>query len=336
MIKDAIKKTIAFQDLSEREMAEVMEEIMEGEATPAQIGSFITGLRMKGETVSELTGAAQVMRQRAVVIDAASPRILDTCGTGGDGSNTFNISTTVALVAAGSGVTVAKHGNRSVSSQCGSADVLEELGVNINTDPELAEQCIRELGIGFLFAPSFHRAMKHVAGARREIEVRTIFNMLGPLTNPAGATCQLLGVYDAKLTELFAAVLRNLGTKKALVVHGSDGLDEITLTRETRVTELSQGLMKTYNLNAGGFFDKTYSTEDFRGGDARTNARITQEILAGERGPHRDIVVMNASAALVVSGAAKNLAEGIDLASEVIDQGLAARKLEQLIALTNS
>jgi anthranilate phosphoribosyltransferase len=336
MIREAIEKIVAFRDLSEGEMAVVMEEIMDGTVTPAQIGSFVTGLRMKGETVSEITGAARMMRQRAIMVDACSSRILDTCGTGGDGSHTFNISTTVALVAAAAGVTVAKHGNRSVSSPCGSADLLEELGVQINVAPDVMEQCVKEVGIGFLFAPLLHGATKHVANPRREVGVRTVFNMLGPLTNPAGATCQLLGVYDAKLTEIFASVLRNLGTKKALVVHGSDGLDEITLCGETRVTELSGGRLRTYNLNGGDFFEKTYSPEDFRGGDVRINARITREVLAGERGPKRDIVVINASAALVVSGAAKDLTEGIALSEDVIDQGLAARKLDQMIALTNS
>jgi anthranilate phosphoribosyltransferase len=336
MIKEIIEKAIKLQNLSESEMAEVMEEIMEGKATPAQIGSLLTSLRMKGETIAELTGAARVMRKHAVFIDPASNNVLDTCGTGGDQSNTFNISTTVAFVAAGGGLTVAKHGNRSVSSKCGSADLLEELRVNIQADPEIVEQCIREIGIGFLFAPRLHGAMKHAGEVRREIGIRTIFNMLGPLTNPAGATCQVLGVYASELTEVFANVLKNLGTKKALVVHGADGLDEITLCAETRVTELSDGQIKTYNLTPQNFFEKIYAPEDFRGGDPKVNAQITRAILAGTKGAPRDIVVSNAAAALLVGGMASNLTEGIKLAGEIIDSGKAENKLRLLIELSNS
>jgi anthranilate phosphoribosyltransferase len=336
MIKAVIEKVINLQNLSESEMAEVMEEIMEGKAGSAQIGSLLTGLRMKGETIAELTGAARVMRKNAIFIDAASNNILDTCGTGGDQSDTFNISTTVAFVAAGGGLTVAKHGNRSVSSKCGSADLLEELGVNIQADPEIVEQCIQEIGIGFLFAPRLHGAMKHAGEVRREIGIRTIFNMLGPLTNPAGATCQVLGVYASELTEVFANVLKNLGTKKALVVHGADGLDEITLCAETRVTELSAGQIKTYNLNPRTFFKKTYSPEDVRGGDTKINARITRAILAGTKGAPRDIVLINAAAAFTVGETVQNLKKGITLAEEIIDSGQAAKKLKHLIELSNS
>lgn len=325
MIREAIEKVVSHCDLTEREMTEAMEDIMEGRATSAQIGSFMTGLRMKGETIAEVTGAARVMRQKATFIDASSSNILDTCGTGGDGANTFNISTTTALVAAGAGLTVAKHGNRSVSSQCGSADLLEKLGVNIEAEPEIVEQCVQEIGIGFLFAPVMHGAMKYTANARREIGGRTIFNLLGPLTNPAGATCQLIGVYDLHLTEMFAAVLKNLGTRRAFVVHGSDGLDEITLCGETRVAELSDGQIKTFNINPYGFFEGAYSPEDFQGGDPKTNSRITKDILAGKKGAPRDMVLLNASAALVVGGAAKNFKEGIRLAEEVIDRGLARK-----------
>lgn len=336
MIKEAIEKAITLQNFSESEMAEVMEEIMEGKATPAQISALLTGLRIKGEIIAELTGAARVMRKHAVFIDAASNNILDTCGTGGDKSNTFNISTTVAFVAAGGGLTVAKHGNRSVSSACGSADLLEELGVNIQADPEIVEQCIQEIGIGFLFAPRLHGAMKHASDVRREIGIRTIFNMLGPLTNPAGATCQLLGVYGSGLTEVFANVLKNLGTKKALVVHGADGLDEITLCGETRVTELSDGQIKTYNLNPRTFFEKTYTPEDFRGGDKKVNTRITRAIFAGAKGAPRDIVLINAAAALLAGGTVLNFKEGIKRAEEIIDTGQAEKKLKELIELSNS
>jgi anthranilate phosphoribosyltransferase len=336
MIKEAIEKAITLQNFSESEMTEVMEEIMEGKATPAQISALLTGLRIKGETIAELTGAARVMRRHAVFIDAASSNILDTCGTGGDKSNTFNISTTVAFVAAGGGLMVAKHGNRSVSSACGSADLLEELGVNIQAEPEIVEQCIREIGIGFLFAPRLHGAMKHAGDVRREIGVRTIFNMLGPLTNPAGATCQVLGVYASELTEMFANVLKNLGTKKALVVHGADGLDEITLCGETRVTELSHGQIKTYNLNPRTFFEKTYSPENFRGGAPKVNARITCAVLAGAKGAPRDIVLLNAAAALLTGETVSNLKEGLKRAEEIIDTGKAENKLRQLIELSNS
>ncbi len=335
MIREAIKKVVNYQNLTEYEMAEVMKEIMEGRVTSAQIGSFLTGLSMKGETVTEVTSAARLVRQKATFVDASSNKILDTCGTGGDGANTFNISTITAFVAAGAGLTVAKHGNRSVSSQCGSADLLEELGVNIQAEPEVVEQCVQEIGIGFLFAPVLNEAMKHVAGIRKEIGVRTIFNMLGPLTNPAGATRQLLGVYDAKLTEMFARVLKNLGTKRAFVVHGSDGLDEITLCGETRVTELSEGEIKTYNINPYDFFERTYSREDFRGGNSKINAEITLNVLSGKKGAQRDIILINAAAALVVGDAAKNLKEGIKLAEEIIDSGLAMKKLKQLIELSN-
>lgn len=335
-MKHALEKIISHHDLSENEITEVMEKIMEGKATAAQIGAFVTGLRMKGETVSEVTGTARVMRQKATVIDAASSTILDTCGTGGDNANTFNISTTVAFVAAGGGLTVAKHGNRSVSSRCGSADLLLELGVNIGAEPEIVEECIQEIGIGFLFAPKLHQAMRFVSDARTEIGIRTIFNILGPLTNPAGATCQLLGVYSAELTEMFATVLKELNTRRALVVHGLDGLDEITLCGETRISELSDGVIKTYNINACEFFQRTYAFRDFHGGDPFVNARITRDVLTGKRGPHRDIVLINAAAAFLVGGSVHNLPEGIKLAEHVIESGLAIKKLEQLIALSNS
>lgn len=336
MIKEALKKVVDRQHLSESEMTETMEAIMQGEASGAQIGALLAGLRMKGETIAELTGAARVMRKNATFIDARCNCAVDTCGTGGDRASTFNISTTAALVAAGAGLTVAKHGNRAVSSRCGSADLLEALGVNIHADPEVMELCVQQVRIGFLFAPTLHIAMKHTIQVRREMGVRTIFNMLGPLTNPAGATCQVLGVYDGTLTETFAAVLKNLGTTRAMVVHGRDGLDEITLCAETRVTELNHGMLKTYNLDPRDFFPRSYSREDFQGGDPGTNARITREVLAGKAGAARDIVVINAAAALVVAGAAKGMKEGIALAAEALDRGRAAQKLEQLIALSTS
>lgn len=335
MIRDAVAKAVNMEDLNESEMMDVMSEVMEGGATPAQIAAFITALRMKGETVAEVTGAARIMRQKAVRIDARSSVIVDTCGTGGDGSHTFNISTTAAFVAAAAGLTVAKHGNRAVSSGCGSADVLEALGVNIDAAPEVVEECVQQIGIGFLFAPRLHGAMKYAIGPRREIGIRTIFNMLGPLTNPAGATCQLIGVYDPMLTEMFAAVLKNLGTRRAFVVHGSDGLDEATVTGETRVSELRDGLIRTYNINPLDFMDDYDSIEALQGGDASVNARITTDVLTGKDGACRRIVLLNAALAIMAADKAETLREGIGIAAGAIDGGAAWRKLQALIELTN-
>lgn len=336
MIKEAIAKVVANEDLRESEMMEAMEEVMEGKATSAQIAALITALGMKGETIEEVTGAARIMRQKATRIDARSAIIVDTCGTGGDGMNTFNISTTTAFVVAAAGITVAKHGNRAVSSGCGSADVLEALGVNISPGPEIVEECIQQIGIGFLFAPRLHGAMKYALGPRREIGVRTIFNMLGPLTNPAGATSQLLGVYDRRLTEMFADVLKNLGTKRAFVVHGFDGLDEATVTGETRVSELKKGRITTYNINPIDIFGETYRGEELIGGDASINAQITKDVLAGKDGACRKVVLLNAALAIMAGEKAENIREGIAIAEECIDNGAAIKKLQALIELTNS
>ena len=336
MIREAIAKVVQMENLNEAEMMEVMDEVMEGQATPAQIAALITALRIKGETIAEVTGAARIMRQKATRIDARSPVIVDTCGTGGDGRNTFNISTTAAFVVAAAGLTVAKHGNRAVSSGCGSADVLEALGVNISAAPEIVEECVQQIGIGFLFAPRLHGAMKYAIGPRREIGIRTIFNMLGPLTNPAGATCQLIGVYDPQLTEMFAGVLKNLGTKRAFVVHGSDGLDEATITGETRVSELRDGVISTYNIDPADLFGEIYSVEALRGGDATANARITKDVLTGQNGACRQIVLFNAALAIVAGEKAGSLKEGIQVAADAIDSGAARKKLQALIALSNS
>ncbi|MBM4271667.1 MAG: anthranilate phosphoribosyltransferase [Deltaproteobacteria bacterium] len=336
MIREAITKMVNREDLKEHEMMEVMSEIMEGKATPAQIAAFITGLRIKGETVDEVTGAARIMRQKAIRIDACSPIIVDTCGTGGDGMHTFNISTTAAFVVAAAGLTVAKHGNRAVSSGCGSADVLEALGVNINAPPETVEECVQQIGIGFLFAPKLHGAMKHAIGPRREIGIRTIFNMLGPLTNPAGATSQLIGVYAPELTEMFAGVLKKLGARRAFVVHGSDGLDEATITGETRVSELKDGLITTYNINPVYLFGETYPVDALRGGDASLNAQITKDVLSGRNGACRMVVVLNAALAIMAGEKVTSLKEGIELAEECIDSGAAVKKLQGLIELSNS
>lgn len=336
MIKEAIDKAVRKIDLPEAEMMAAMNEIMGGEATPAQIGAFITALRMKGETAEEVTGAARIMRQKATRVNACATTIVDTCGTGGDKLNTFNISTTTAFVVAAAGITVAKHGNRAVSSGCGSADVLEALGVNISVDQEIIEECIQQIGIGFLFAPKLHGAMKYAIGPRREIGIRTIFNMLGPLTNPAGATAQLLGVYDPKLTEMFAGVLKNMGTKRAFVVHGSDGLDEVTITGETRVAELKDGLVKTYNIHPKDYVGKTYALEAIRGGDPTLNARITRDVLSGMTGACRDVVLMNAALAIVAGDKAADIQEGVKMAADCIDSGRAVKKLQALIEMSNS
>ena len=336
MIREAIAKVVQMENLNEAEMMEVMDEVMEGQATPAQIASLITALRIKGETIAEVTGAARIMRQKATRIDARSPVIVDTCGTGGDGKNPFNISTTAAFVVAAAGLTVAKHGNRAVSSGCGSAYVLEALGVNISAAPEIVEECVQQIGIGFLFAPRLHGAMKYAIGPRREIGIRTIFNMLGPLTNPAGATCQLIGVYDPRLMEMFAGVLKNLGTKRAFVVHGSDGLDEATITGETRVSELRDGVISTYNIDPADLFGEIYAVEALRGGDATANARITKDVLTGQNGACRQIVLFNAALAIVAGEKAGSLKEGIQVAADAIDSGAARKKLQALIALSNS
>jgi len=336
MIKEAIEKAVQKMDLPETEMMAAMDEIMEGVATPAQIAALITALRMKGETVEEVTGAARIMRQKATRVNACSSTIVDTCGTGGDQLNTFNISTTAAFVAAAAGLTVAKHGNRAVSSGCGSADVLEALGVNISADQDIVEECVQQIGIGFLFAPKLHGAMKYAIGPRREIGIRTIFNMLGPLTNPAGATAQLLGVYDKKLTEMFADVLKNMGTKRAFVVHGLDGLDEVTITGETRVAELKDGIVRTYNINPADYFGRIDTLDSIRGGDLVVNAQIAKDVLSGKNGACRNVVLINAALAIVAGEKADNIKKGIQVAADCIDSGAAIKKLQSLIELSNS
>jgi anthranilate phosphoribosyltransferase len=348
MIKKAIAKVVELHDLSEGEMIEVMDQIMGGEATAAQIGSFITALRMKGETVAEITGAAKVMRARATPIHVGRvldldrddinidrETILDTCGTGGSGTKSFNISTTVAFVVAACGVKVAKHGNRSVSSACGSADVLECLGVNLSVTPETVERCIDELGVGFLFAPALHGAMKHAIGPRREIGIRTIFNILGPLTNPAGADRQVLGVYREDLVETLARVLVQLGCRRGFVVHGRDGMDEVTLTGPTRVGEIRDGEVRLSTVEPEDFGLTRCALADLQGGDAGQNAAIVRAVLAGEHGAKRDVVLLNAAFALVAAGAAEDVPAGLAAAAEAIDSGRAQVKLEGLARLTN-
>ncbi|MDZ4165519.1 MAG: anthranilate phosphoribosyltransferase [Smithellaceae bacterium] len=336
MIKEAIIKISQRQDLREEEMKLAMKEILVGQATPAQIGAFITALKMKGESAEEVTAAVSTLRNMALRVDARSSVVVDTAGTGGDGLNTFNISTTAAFVVAASGITVAKHGNRSVSSRSGSADVLEALGVNILADPEVMEECLQEIGIGFLFAPTYHQAMKHVQSARREIGVRTIFNMLGPLINPSGANAQLIGVYEPRLTEMFALVLKNLGTRRAFVVHGHDGLDEASIFGPSRVTELCDGIISTYDLHPEEYFSGSDQVDAISGGDPATNARITRGILSGDQGAPRNIVLLNAALGIVAGGKARDVKEGISLAARAIDSGEAMRKLDELIAHSRS
>ncbi len=334
MFKENLNKIISGNDLSETEMSQMITEIFSGEITDAQIGAFMAALATKGETFEELAGAAQAMRKKAVRIQTSASTVIDTCGTGGDGAQTFNISTTTAFVVAGCGVTVAKHGNRSISSKCGSADLLETLGVNLNTDPEVVEEAVQEIGIGFLFAPLFHGAMKYAGKARKEVGIRSIFNMLGPLTNPAGANCQLLGVFAPELTEMFANALRMLGVKRAFVVHGHDGLDEISVCAPTRISELKDGLVTTYDISPEQFFGKEAYPEDLVGGDPVKNAEITRQILNGEKGPKRDVVVLNSAAALMAANIAEDFKAGIQAAETAIDEGKALAKLEELIAFT--
>jgi anthranilate phosphoribosyltransferase len=330
MIVAAIGKLIEQQDLTEEEAAQAMRQIMEGNATPAQIGAFLTALRIKGETIEEITGCARVMREKATHIRAPYPNTVDTCGTGGDGSQSFNISTTAAFVVAGAGVPVAKHGNRAMSSRCGSADLLQALGVDIELGPERAEACLAEVGITFLFAPLFHSAMKYALGPRREIGVRTIFNILGPLTNPAGAKLQILGVSRHDLAEPLARVLGKLGSTRALVVHGTDGLDEITTTGETYISALNGGQVATYTISPEQFGLRRAPLGAFAGGDAQENAAITMAVLEGKHSPHRDVVLLNAAAALAVAGAAVDLKVGLELAAQALDSGAALQALRRL------
>ncbi len=335
MIKDAIAKLADRADLSEKEAEEVMLEIMNGDATSAQIAAYLMGLRMKGETVDEIAGSVMAMRARATHIRVADPLVVDTCGTGGDRAHTFNISTTAAFVVAGGDLTVAKHGNRSVSSRSGSADVLAALGVRIDLPTERVQDCVNELGIGFLFAPLYHGAMKHCAAARQEMGVRTLLNILGPLANPAGAAIQVLGVYDEGLTELLAKVLLRLGTQHCFLVHGMDGLDEVTLTDRTRVSEGKGGVVSSYYLDPSDFGLERVRLRDLAGGTADENANIMREILRGRKEPKRDVVCMNAAPAFVAAGKAKTLQEGYELAGRSIDSGAAMEKLERLIEFTN-
>jgi anthranilate phosphoribosyltransferase len=330
MLKSAIEKLVGREDLSTDEAAAAMNEIMEGRGTPSQIAAFLIALRMKGETVDEITGCARVMREKVTRLNPKKRPLVDTCGTGGDASNTFNISTCSAFVVAGAGVGVAKHGNRGMSSACGSADVLQELGVQIETEPAIAEKCIDEVGLGFMYAPLYHGAMKHAIGPRREVGVRTIFNILGPLSNPAFAEAQILGVYDRSLVEPLAHVLRNLGVRHAFVVSGADGLDEITTAAVSIVAETNEDTVRVYEFDPGDVGVELCRREDLLGGDSAKNAAIIEAILKGEKGPCRDIVVLNAAFALVAADFAESVPEGIEAALRSIDSGAALSRLEHL------
>jgi anthranilate phosphoribosyltransferase len=335
MIRDALAKLADRTDLSAQEAETVMAEIMRGEATPAQIAAYLMGLRQKGETVDEIVGSVRAMRSCAVRIRVGAKIVVDTCGTGGDVAHTFNISTTAALVAAGAGITVAKHGNRSISSKSGSADLLTALGVRIDLAPGRVADCIDEVGIGFLFAPLYHEAMKHCAVPRQDMGIRTLLNLLGPLANPAGATHQVLGVYDGKLTETLGRVLVELGTQHCIVIHGMDGLDEISLSDRTKISEGKGGVVSSYFIAPEEFDLQRVARKELAGGTPKDNARITQDILRGRKGPKRDIVCLNAAAAMVVGQKAKTLKDGVRLAQQTIDSGAAAEKLDRLIAFTN-
>jgi len=342
MIVESIRKVVERKDLTREEAFAVMDTIMSGQATDAQIAAFLTALRMKGETVEELIGFARVMREKVSPVKTRArvqtslsgtdrEMLVDTCGTGGDATGTFNVSTATAFVVSGAGIPVAKHGNRSVSSLCGSADVVEALGVRLDLSPERVGRCVDEVGIGFCYAPLLHKAMKFVMLARREIRIRTVFNILGPLTNPAHATAQVIGVYDGALAEVMAQVLKELGTARAFVVHGEDGLDELSTTGPSRVAELRDGQIRSYTVQPEDFGLPRVNLTDLKGGSAADNAEIIRRILAGERGPKRDIVVLNAGAAIAAGGRAADIGAGIALAARAIDSGAARDRLARLV-----
>ena len=335
-IPSAIAAVIEHQDLSADDMQHVMRLIMTGEATPAQIGGFLVGLRMKGETVDEIAAAARVMRELATRVDVSGPHLVDTCGTGGDGASTFNVSTASAIVTAAAGGRVAKHGNRSVSSSSGSADVLEAAGVRLDLNADQVAACIERVGVGFMFAPQHHSAMKHAIGPRKEMRVRTLFNLLGPLTNPAGAPNQVLGVFSEQWVEPLAHVLQQLGSQHVLVVHADDGLDEISIGAPTQVAELRNGKVSVYRVEPADFGLASADLTSIAAADAADSLRLINSVLDGEAGPARDIVVLNAGAAIYVAGLAETLAQGITQAAEVIQSGKAKQTLQALVDVSNS
>ena len=335
MIREAIEVVVSGESLSMEAAAQVMNEIMSGEATPAQFGAFVTALRLKGESVDEIAGMAQVMREHSLHVQVDGP-LVDTCGTGGDGSGTFNISTAAAFVAAGAGAKVAKHGNRAMSGSSGSADVLEALGAKIDLSPESVTRCINETGFGFMFAQGFHPSMRFAAGPRREIGIRTVFNILGPLTNPAGAGAQVIGVADASMANKMAQVLGRLGSRRAFVVHGSDGLDEISIAGPTRVWELEEGFVSEYEISPEDAGVSRAPLSEIQASDAEASARILRAVLQGESGAARDIVVLNAAAALLAGGLVDSLEEGVQAAAASVDSGKALQSLEAFIKLSQN
>ena len=335
MIIDAISKVVSGESLPLEEAAQVMNEIMSGEATPAQFGAFVTALRLKGETVDEIAGMAQVMREHSLHVDVDGS-LVDTCGTGGDGSGTFNISTTAAFVAAGAGAKVAKHGNRAMSGASGSADVLEALGAKIDLSPKSVARCINETGFGFMFAQGFHPSMRFAAGPRREIGIRTVFNILGPLTNPAGAAAQVIGVADASMASKMAQALNRLGSKRALVVHGDDGLDEITIADSSRVWELRDGDVSEYNILPEGSGVTRAPLSEIQASDAKQSASILRDVLAGETGAARDVVLLNSAAALLAANMVLSIPTGVEIAADAIDTGSAMRRMQAFVALSQN
>ena len=334
MIKEAILKVSRHEDLTYQEAYDTMDEIMSGEASEVQMSAYLTAMSMKGETIDEITASAEAMRAHCVRL-LNDEEVLEIVGTGGDGSNTFNISTTSSIVISAAGVPVAKHGNRSASSKCGAADVLEELGVNIFIEPEKSLQCLKEINLCFLFAQNYHLSMKYVAGVRKELSIRTIFNILGPLTSPAGASMEVLGVYERELIEPLSDVLKNLGVKSAMTVYGLDGMDEISASAKTTVSELKEGKITVYEISPEDFGMEIASKEDLVGGDAKENAQITLSILNGEKGPKRNAVLLNSAAGLYIAGKVESLNEGVKLAEEMIDSGKALEQLEKFIEVTN-
>lgn len=333
-MKELIKKVAAKEDLTREEAARAMDLMLEGKASEIEMAGFLAALRVKGETVDELVGCAEMMKSKGGTVKLDTGDYIDFVGTGGDGTNTFNISTTSMIVCAAAGVTVAKHGNRASSSKSGAADLLEALGVEIMLEPEQVEKCIKEIGVGFMMAQKFHKAMKNVAGVRRELGIRTIFNMLGPLSNPSGSTRQVIGVFDDETVPVFAKVMTSMGVKNALIVHGGDGMDEITTTTTTLVNEIKDGKVIEYRLDPKDYGIEYADPADLKGGEAADNAKITRDIFAGVKGPKRDIVVLNSAAGLYIGGKASSIAEGVKIAEEIIDSGKAAAKLDELIKTT--
>ena len=334
-MKGLLKKVVEGENLTRTEAARAMDLMLEGKATPVMMSSFLTAMRMKGETIEEIVGCTEMMKSKGCSVSLDTDEYIDFVGTGGDGTNTFNVSTTSMFVCAAAGVTVAKHGNRAASSKSGASDLLEALGVNIMLEPEQVEQCIKEIGIGFMNAQKFHKAMKNVAPIRKEIQIRTIFNMLGPLSNPSGATRQVIGVFSRDKVSVFSRVMSTMGVKRAMVVCGSDGMDEITVTGKTYVNEIKDGKILEYEIDPKDYGIEYAEPEDIMGGSGEENAEITRKIFAGEKGSKRDIVVLNSAAGIYIGGKADTYAEAIEIAKKMIDEGHVIDKLNELVEFTN-